>query len=246
MAGRTRPKNKPHTQIGQKGKGKNKPKGQTFPPYKTAGLPIELGQFPQAPPQIPNFLPNTAAFEHGQAQANDALSFAGNQYGNAVGMIGPQFDLAKARLNTDMGVQTDRLKENLAERGVYTAQNAAGNYGASSPAGGGVGESMYGREIATPFGRANQDLASGAAGAYADAASQYGAAQLGYGQDMFDLYNQRGNDAFEMSPLSVPVGGYNLPNMPGPQMTSGVRVGGGRTRPNKNRNRNRGGNRGRR
>lgn len=221
-AGRTR--RKPHTQIGQKGKGTGRPKGPGAGGGQTTGLPIQVGQFPKAPPQIPNFLPMTTGFVRGQSQVNDAMSAAGNAFGNATGMIGPQLDLQRARLGTDMDVATDRLKENLAERGVYTP--------GASPAGGGIGESLYGRQIATPFGRQYQDLAAGAAGAYTDAASQYGGAQLGGAQDMFDLYNQRASDAFDLGSLGFPVGGYNLPHQPGPRLTTtrGGGGGGGRTR----------------
>jgi len=231
MAGRIR--RKPHTQIGQKGKGTGGRKPRRNPGYKTSGLPLEVGQFPKAPPEIPNFLPNTASFERGQSTVNDNLSAAGNSFGNALGLIGPQFDLQKARLDTDMGVATDRLKENLAGRGVYSAGRPGDTM---TPAGAGIGASLYGRDVATPFGRAYQDLASGAAGDYVDAYSQYGGAQLGAGQDMFNLYNDRANDAFQMAPLSVPTGGYMLPHLPGPRLTTRIpKGGGGKTRPKKNR-----------
>lgn len=232
MAGRTRPRQKPHLQIGQKGKGRGRPKPRRQPDYQTPGLPLQVGQFPSNPPGIPNFLPNTAAFEHGQTLANDALAQAGQRYSTTTGLIGPQLELQQARLNTDMGVATDRLKEDLAARGVYTAKNAEGNYGGASPAGGGIGQSLYGRNVATPFGRAQQDLASSAAQAYGNASQQYAEDLLGYNQQMYDLYNQRAYDAYEMSPLSMPIGGYDLPNLPGPMMTQPLR---GRTRPNKKR-----------
>lgn len=226
-------KTKPHTQIGQKGKGKNRRKRrvkpQKFPPYETAGLPIELGQYPKSPPQIPNFLPNTAGFEHAQTQANDFLSQAGAQYRIATGLIEPQLALQQGRLKTDQGVAQSRLDENLAERGVFQS---------------GIRPELTQRNIVTPFGRQHQDLAAAASQAYADASSQYGQAQLQYNQMLMDAYNQRANEAYDMAPLSVPTGGYDLPNMPGPMMTSGVNVGGGgRTRPRRNRNRRRGGNR---
>lgn len=233
---------KPHTQIGQKGKGTGRPKPRNTPNYGTAGLPIQAGQFPKFPPQIPNFLPDTSAFEAGQGRANDALSAAGSQYGISTGLIGPQYDLAKARLDTDQRVATDRLKENLAERGVYTPFGANGM--ATNPGGGGIGETMYARQVATPFGRQYQDLAANASGQYADAANQYGAAQLGYNQQMGDLYNQRAEDAFNLMPLSVPTGGYQLPHRPGPMLTTNYSVkGGGKTRP-KGDGGNKGGNKG--
>lgn len=236
MAGRTRPRRKPHTQIGQKGKGTGRPKPRRQPDYKTPGLPLQVGQFPANPPDIGNFLPNTAAFEHGQTLANDALAQAGQRYSTTTGLIGPQLEMQQARLNTDMGVATDRLKEDLAGRGVFTAKNAAGDYGGASPAGGGIGQSLYGQNVATPFGRAQQDLASSAAQAYGNASQQYAEDMLGHQMNMFDLYNQRAYDAYEMQPLSMPTGGYDLPNLPGPMMTQPIR---GRTRPRNRRDRNR-------
>jgi hypothetical protein len=231
VAGKTR--RKPHMQIGQKGKGTGRPKPRRQPDFKTPGLPLQVGQFPANPPSVPNFLPNTAAFEHGQTLANDARAQAGQRYSTATGLIGPQMEMQKARLDTDQRVATDRLKENLAERGVYTSRDAGGNY-ADTPtnAGFGIGQQLYGRDIATPFGRAHQDLASRAAEAYGNASQQYAEDLLGYQQNMFDLYNQRAYDAYEMQPLSMPIGGYNLPDMPGPMMTQPIR---GRTRPNRNR-----------
>lgn len=231
MAGRTRPRQKPHLQIGQKGKGTGRPRPRRQPDFKTPGLPLQVGQFPQNPPSVPNFLPNTAAFEHGQTLANDALAMAGQRYATTTGLIAPQMDLQGARLDTDMGVATDRLKEDLAGRGVYSAGRAGDTM---TPAGAGIGASLYGRNIATPFGRAQQDLAASGAQAYANAGQQYAEDLLGYQQNMFDLYNQRAYDAYEMSPLSMPIGGYDLPNLPGPQMTQPLR---GRTRPRRQQNR---------
>lgn len=233
MAGRIR--RKPHTQIGQKGKGRGRPKGpgagggrsirpQRQPTYQTPGLPLEVGQFPTNPPAVPNFLPNTAAFERGQSIANDALALAGQQYTTTTGLIGPQLEMQRARLGTDMGVATDRLKEDLAGRGVYSAGRPGDTM---TPAGAGIGASLYGRNVATPFGRAEQDLASGAAQQYSDAAMRYAESQLGYGREMNDLYNQRAYDAYDMGLMSMPIGGYEVPDMPGPMMTQPLRGGGG-------------------
>lgn len=217
MAGRVR--NKPHTQIGQRGKGKGRRKPRKTGPYRTAGLPLEVGQFPKSPPPIPNFLPNTAAFEHAQTGANDALSRAGSQYNIETGLIAPQMNLAAGRLKTDMGVAKQYLDEDLAARGIYDSSHRP---------------QLYKQDIATPFGRAFQDLALGAAGQYANAGMGFGESLLGHNRSMFDAYNQRADDAFAMAPLSVPTGGYNLPHLPGPRLTTrngGGRSGGGRTRP---------------
>ena len=221
MAGRTR-KRKPHTQIGQKGKGTNKPKPKNQPPFQTGGLPFQAGQIPKPPPQIPNFLPNTPGFERGQRTVDDARSLAGARYNFTTGMIDPQLQQQYARLDTDQGLATRRLDENMAERGVFTS---------------GFRPKLYQEQIATPFGRQRQDLAAGAARAYGEAGMDYGESLLGAENAMFDLYNDRAQETAGQPYLGFETGGYQVPNQPGPYFSTG----GGRTRPNRNRNRNRGG-----
>ncbi len=229
MAGRI--KRKPHTQVGQKGKGTGRPKPRTVPPFPTGGLPFQAGQMPQAPPQIPNFLPSTPSFARGQSTINDARSQAQSRYDMTTGMIKPQLDLGLARLDTDQGLATRRLDENMAERGVFTS---------------GFRPTLYQEQIATPFGRQRQDLADAAARQYAGASMDFGDANVGFGQDEFNLYNDTAQETASQPYLGFDIGGYQLPNQPGPYFSS-PQPGGGRTRPRRNNQpRNRGGNRGRR
>ena len=250
MAGRTRP----HTQIGQKGKGKNRPHrgagngpggggGQSSfgPSPGVGGMP----QYPQAPPA---FLPQTPGFESTSRQANDQLTGAEGQYAMGQIMTPAQLGMQKQRLTTDMGLDTDRLKEQLAGRGVFTAKNAQGTYGGTSPAGGGIGQTMYTRNVANPYGRQFQDLASQGASQYGEMASGMAGAQLGYNQNMFEGLLGAGQEAMQAQPLSLPIGGYNLPHMTNPSFSNrpGGRPNGGRpgrTQPRHNRNNrnNRGG-----
>lgn len=225
MAGRTRPKRKPHTQIGQNGRGTGKPKPKNVPPFQTGGLPFQAGQMPKPPPTIPNFLPSTPSFERGMSSINDMRSLAESQYGIRTGMIQPQLDLGLARLTTDQGIATDRLNENMAERGVFTS---------------GFRPTLYQQHIATPFGRQRQDLASAAAQSYADAGMQYGQDLLGADQNLFNLYNDTAQETAGQPYLGFDLGGYQVPNQAGPYFTT-PRPGAGRTRPNRRGN-NRGGN----
>lgn len=227
-------KRKPHTQIGQKGKGTGKPKPQTVPPYPTAGLPFQAGQMPKPAPQISNFLPSTPSFVRGQTGINDARSQAQSRFGIETGMIKPQMDLDYARLDTDQALAGRRLDENMAERGVFTS---------------GFRPKLYQEQVATPFGRQRQDIASQGAQRYADASLGYGDTLAALGGQEFNLYNDTAQEAASQPWLGFDLGGYQVPNQPGPYFSTqagGGRPGGGRTRPNKrNRNRN-GGRNGRR
>lgn len=226
MAGRI--KRKPHTQVGQNGKGKGKPKPQPVKPFPTGGLPFQSGQMPKPPPQIPNFLPSTPSSVRGMTNINDQRSQAGAQYNFTTGMIDPMLQQNYARLDTDQGLATRRLDENMAERGVYSS---------------GFRPTLYQEQIATPFGRQRQDLAQGAAQAYGQAGMDYSGALTGLGQQEFNLYNDQAQETASQPYLGFGYGGYQVPNQPGPYFNS-PQPGGGRTRPNKNRNR--GGRNGRR
>lgn len=197
---------KPHLQIGQKGKGagKVKRKRQQRPqqPYGPPSMPTNapsVGAMPKAPPEVPNFLPNTPGFERAQTDINDARLAADTAYSTQSQMIPAQFNLGMARLDTDKGYATEALNEDLAERGIFDSSHRP---------------YLYGRDVATPFGRGAQDLAFDAANAYSGLASQYGNDLLGGARSLYDAYLQRAADAYQAQPLSLPTGGYNLPPLP--------------------------------
>jgi hypothetical protein len=195
-----------------------------------------MPQYPNAPAP---FLPMTAGFEASQRSANDALTGAEGQYAMGQIMTPAQLGLQKQRLTTDMGLDTSRLKEQLAGRGVFTAKNAAGGYGGTSPTGGGVGETMYTRNIANPYGRQFQDLASQGVNQYADQASGMAGAELGYNQNLFQGYLSSADEAMQNQPLSLNMGGYNVPDQANPNFSFQPQARGGRTRPRNRNNRNR-------
>jgi len=215
MAGRV--KRKPHTQIGQKGKGSNKPKPGPQPPFQTGGLPFQAGQMPKPAPQISNFLPSTPSFVRGQSTINDQRSQAENRFGITTGMIKPQMDLDYARLDTDQALAGRRLDENMAERGVFTS---------------GFRPKLYQEQVATPFGRQRQDVASRGAQQYADASLGYGDTLAGLGGEEFNLYNDTAQETASQPYLGFDLGGYNVPNQPGPYFSTPNKSGGGKTRPN--------------
>jgi hypothetical protein len=248
----------PHNQIGQQGQGTGRPKNPqlNFGPSgggAAAGVPGApgaptgqpnmgtVGGFPAMPKRPPNFLPMTPGFEHAAGQAGDAMSAAEGAYAQGKTMIGAQLGLQNARLNTDQGVATNQLNENLAGRGVYTPKNAQGGYGSTSPSGGGIGQALYGRNVATPFGRQRQDLASSGAAAYGDLAGAYGQAQMGYNQSMYNALGQRANDAYAAMPLNAQMGEYGVPDMANPMFSAapGGPARPGRTRPRKNKGKGR-------
>lgn len=219
----------PHTQIGQKGKGTGKPHGGGGPGGGPGGGggqsthgPGALGGWPTTPPKMEPFLPMTPGFERDQRHANDQLSAAEGAYAVGKIMTPAQIGLQKQRLNTDMGVATDQLNENLAERGIYTPwganSTAANPQKAASPSGGGVGESLYRRHVATPFGRQYQDLGSQGAGQYADLAQNMGGSMLNYNQNMMEGLLTRASDAYQQQPMSIPFN-YNLPHQANPQFS---------------------------
>lgn len=235
---RTRPRRQPHTEIGQSGRGtgrRNRTRARRYqspyaptPPQMPQGLPEtnppNLGGMPAPPPAVPNFLPNTPGFEHAQTGINDANMAAATRYSTGSQMVPAQFNLGMARLDTDQGYAENALSEDLAGRGIFDSSWRP---------------YLYGQQISTPFGRARQDLALGAAGQYADLGSQYGDSLLQGNQALFDAYQQRASDAFQAQPLGLPIGGYDVPPLPSfspvYEPSRRARRGGGRTRSRRNR-----------
>lgn len=184
------------------------------------GMP-EIGGFPrfgQNPP--PDFLPNTPGWEAARAQASGNLLNAETEYNTGNQLVGSTLGLQNARLDTDRALAARSVDENMAGRGLVTS---------------GLRAQAQQEQVATPFGRQYQDLALGAAGQYADLASQFGGANLGYNQGLFNSLYQRANDAYEAQPLGMAVGQYQAPDMPGFTPTYSPSGGRRQTRPKKRR-----------
>lgn len=220
---------KPHTQIGQKGKGKGrlKPKKPKYPkgppptgPKPPPGLPKtnppEFMPFPNMPDAPPNFLPNTPGFEHAQTDINDQLMAAMTAYSTGGRMIPAVGGLSLARLGTDEGFARDRLMEDLAGRGITGSSDA--NY-------------LMNRDVQVPFGRGRQDIGLNMAGQYADLGSQYGGSLLSGQRSLYDALNQRANDAYSAGPLGSSLGHYQVPGLPDFTPIYNPPARGGKTRP---------------
>jgi hypothetical protein len=201
---------------GRRPKGGNKGLPNMPPPQAGGGMPGGVGQFPKQPTPPANFLPMTPGYEQDWRGLNDQLGQAEGQFAQGQALLPAQYNLQNTRMQNDQQVATDRLKEDLANRGVYTAKNAAGTYGGTSPAGGGIGETMYGRNVATPFGRQFQDLAADQAGRYNSLYGDYAGANLGYAQGINEALLNRANEAYQLDPMGLANSGYEVPDMAAP------------------------------
>ena len=155
--------------------------------------------FPSPPPAPDPFLPLTPEYEAAQRYATDALSAAEADYTRGVSQVQPWLDLQLGRLGTDRGYAQQSLDEGTAERGIYDS---------------GVRAQLTQRDIAVPYGRAQQDLGLSATQQYADLASQLGSARLGFDQQMMEALLQRAAQVASEMPWSVPQYGYELPESP--------------------------------
>ena len=216
------------------------------PGYPGKGTPGKLGEYPNIPaPQTPEdyFLPLTPQFEAGRRGLADEQMAQQEQIMAQQAMVDPLYQQQKARLETDRGYDVERMKEQLAQRGVFTPYGARGGMGNGQnvmgdplSTGGGIGEYLGTRDIRIPYGRQFSDLATGAAGQYGALNNAFGDTELAYNQGMAELLLNRAADASANIPMNVPqystgnrilrAQGYNnRPNKP----------------PKKNSRRNRGG-----
>ncbi len=219
---------------GKKGGGKGGPL-PNMPP-KGGGMAGGVGEFPKMPSPPANFLPMTPGYEQDWRGLNDQLSAAEGQFAQGQAMLPAEYNLMNTRMQNDQNLATKRLNEDLAGRGVFTAKNAAGTYGGTSPSGGGVGQSMYSRDVATPFGRQFQDLAAQQAGAYNSLYGDYAGANLGYAQGINEALLNRANEAYQLDPMGLANSGYEVPDMASPYYPFAPqnRPNSGKRRPRKN------------
>lgn len=229
-------------QGGKKGGGKGGPLPNMPPPAAGGGMVGGVGEFPKMPTPPADFLPMTPGYEQDWRGLNDQLGAAEGQFAQGQAMLPAQYNLMNTRIQNDQDVATDRLKEDLANRGIYTAKNAAGTYGGTSPAGGGVGESLYSRNVATPFGRQYQDLAAQQAGNYQSLYGDYAGANLGYAQGINEALLNRANEAYQLDPMGLANSGYEVPDMASPYYPFAPqgRPRTGKRRPAKNKNKGKG------
>jgi hypothetical protein len=185
--------------------------------YPGTGTPGSMGNYANFPaPQKPaeDFLPMTPQFEAGRRGLADEQMGQQTDILAQRAMIDPMYQQALSRLQTDQTFDTDRLKEQLAQRGVYTPYGANGQVVQDQRnTGGGVGQTMFNRNIEVPYGRQYSDLATGAANAYGQTSQAYGDTEMAYNQGLAELLLNRASDASQNISMGVPqwsTGGRNL------------------------------------
>lgn len=187
-------------------------RGGQRPGYPGTGTPGGVGSYANIPaPQSPedNFLPMTPQFEAGRRGLADEQMAQQTDILAQQALVDPLYQQQKARLETDRQYDVERMKENLAGRGVFTPYGA-GSYqqgnvmGNSLSTGGGIGESLGRRDIQIPYGRQFSDLGTNAFNQYGGYNNQYADTELAYNQGMAELLLGRAADAAEMMPMNVP------------------------------------------
>ena len=193
------------------------------PGYPGQGTPGGLGNYANFPaPQGPGaeFMPMTPQYEAGRRGLADEQMGQQTDIMGQQAMVDPLYQQQKSRLETNQNFDTQRMKEELAGRGVYTPYGAGGGFGqspdnvaAQDNAGGGIGQYMFNRDIQVPYGRQYSDLATGAAGAYGQGSTAYGDTELAYNQGLTELLLNRASDSAQNISSGVPqwsTGGRNL------------------------------------
>lgn len=187
--GGQRPNPRGQNSQGGKPKGGGKQGGNTLDGRPGGGNPGGFLGFPQTPPAPPGFLPMTPEYEAARRGLDDSLMGTLQGLQNQQNLVSPAVGLASSRLATDQGYDTQRLMEDLANRGIV---------------GSGAGSYLYGRDIGVPYGREYQDLALGAAGQYGDLMGQTGEAYHSYDSAMIEALLNRAAQAAQDMPLSLP------------------------------------------
>ena len=177
-------------------RGQNSPGG--MPTGMQNGMQDPYANFPAPQEAPPGFLPMTPQFEAGRRGLEDQFLNQQQQLMNQRNLIDPLYQQQLTRMQTQEGQDFNALKEQLAARGIYS--NAEGTQGTP----GGVGGQLYNRDIQIPYGRGYSDLATGAAGQYAENAADLTGLNLGYNQSMAELLLNRAADAAQNMPMNVP------------------------------------------
>lgn len=142
----------------------------------------------------PNFMPHMPAYEAGLRGLEDQYSYGMKQLQNQWNLVEPQAGLQTARLATNQGFDTERLKEQLAERQILAGEGQMS----------GVYNQLFNRDIEIPYGRAGQDISQWAGEQYSNLSSQMGELGLGYNQGMLELILSNAADAAANLPMNVP------------------------------------------
>ena len=157
--------------------------------------------------QNTSFLPFTPGFESGLRGLQDVYNANLMNYQTQMQQVGPQAELQLARNATDQQAAMQRLLGQMAGRGLYDS---------------GIQRYLANQEIEIPYGRQSQDIANWQAQQYAALQGGIGQANLGYQQQLADLYLQLAAQQAANIPLELMAGFQqpsrvkpNKPNKPG-------------------------------
>lgn len=168
----------------------NAPPGLEQTPPGVAGYsPQEGANFPAPQNPPPNFLPNTPGFEAGIRGLEDQYSQQRLGVINNQNLIDPMVRQQFERMSTDAGYSANQHVESMADRGLWDSS---------------VNPYLYQRDIAIPYGRGQQDLADWAAQQYTGSASDLGELDLGYMQQLAELYLNAAAESAANLPMNVP------------------------------------------
>lgn len=154
-----------------------------------AGSYGDYANFPAPQDAPPDFLPMTPQFEAGRRGLDDQYQANKMNIINQRDLVMPQYQQAKARLDTNKGYDTSRLNENVNERGLYDS---------------GIRSQLMTRDVNLPYGRQFSDLATNAAAQMAGYNTQLADADLAYNQGMAELLLNRAADSASNIPMNVP------------------------------------------
>lgn len=117
-------------------------------------------------------------YEAASRSANDALSAALAELLVKEQLIGPEADVARQRINTDLPYAIQGVNENMAERGIFNST---------------VRPYTMLRDVFIPVERGRQDIAFDVAGRLSDIAAARAQAYLGYDQTMSEAALEAAN-----------------------------------------------------
>lgn len=156
------------------------------------GVPGSIGSyanFPEPQKAPPGFLPMTPQFEAGRRGLDDQYQANKMDLLNQQALIKPQYDQAMARLTTDKGYATNRVNENMVDRGIYDS---------------GIRPQVQTRDVLIPYGRQASDYATQAGQQQSAIAAALANADLQYNQGMAELLLNRASDSMSNMPMGVP------------------------------------------
>jgi len=151
-----------------------------------AGSNAPASPAPTAPPQ--DFLPYNAAFESGVRSLSDLYNQQQMGYQTQMDQLQPAMNYQLAQLGTNQMYENRGLDESLADRGVFDSS---------------INPYLRTRDIGIPYDRQRQALALQGTSDISNLTSQMGESQLGYNEQLANLYLQLAAQQAEDLPLEL-------------------------------------------